>query len=109
MFFFYFLGSTPTSSQFDITLMISLFRHLSTITPLSGDFDTLPPPSDETLGADLARIKYYRNNIAHCLEDNRKMSDLEFQFGNQFARLFIFLLHIVVFFLIVRMESIMSM
>ena len=76
--FFCFLGSTPTSSQFDITLMISLFRHLSAITPLSGDFDTLPPPSDETVGADLARIKYYRNNIAHCLEDKRKMSDFEF-------------------------------
>ena len=58
--------------------MICLFRHLSAITPLSGDYDTLPPPSDESLGADLARIKYYRNNIAHCLEDKRQMSDLEF-------------------------------
>ena len=58
--------------------MLTLFRHLSAIAPQSGDYDALPPPSDESLGADLARIKYYRNNIAHGLEEDRHMKDFEF-------------------------------
>ncbi|CAC5368888.1 unnamed protein product [Mytilus coruscus] len=38
--------------------------------------DTLPVPIDKSPGADISRIKYYRNELAHC---NGKISDIEFE------------------------------
>lgn len=67
----FFIG-TPVSSTFDITLMICLIRNLTSV-QIS---DTLPLPVDTTLGADLSRIKYYRNQIAHC--DDGILDDLPF-------------------------------
>lgn len=62
----------PDSKTFDVTLMICLIRSLKSQTvahPATG-FDHLPSAGDITLGADLARIKYYRNYLAH-LNDNK--------------------------------------
>ncbi|XP_076116130.1 uncharacterized protein LOC143083729 [Mytilus galloprovincialis] len=73
------IGSTDTSSaHFDVTLMVCLLRNI----PLSGIFppvtgwDHLPYPHDKSPGAYLARIKYYRNEIAHSTEHN--MNTLDF-------------------------------
>lgn len=49
------------STTFDLTLMICLIRNL---TPISVG-DLLPVTSDTSEGADLCRIKHYRNMIAH--------------------------------------------
>ncbi|CAG2194950.1 unnamed protein product [Mytilus edulis] len=56
----------PASKTFDITLMITLLRNL---TPYGG-FDCLPAAAVISKGADLARLKYYRNYLAH-LEDGK--------------------------------------
>ncbi|CAG2217418.1 unnamed protein product [Mytilus edulis] len=55
----------PDSKTFDITLMITLLRNLATISPPACEFDDLPSATETMLGADLTRIKYYRNYMAH--------------------------------------------
>lgn len=60
---------TALSTNFDMTLMICLIRHLTPI-PIS---DGLPFPTDISEGADLSRLKYYRNQVAHC--DDGVLSD----------------------------------
>lgn len=54
----------PDSKEFDVTLMITL---LTNLTPLI-HYDMLPLITDITPSADLGRIKYYRNHIAHNKE-----------------------------------------
>ncbi|XP_052079021.1 uncharacterized protein LOC127717166 [Mytilus californianus] len=59
-------GSTSvTSCNFDLTLMICLLRNISGIAAPVRGFDVLPSSSDISPGADLARIKHYRNLSAH--------------------------------------------
>ncbi|XP_063418130.1 uncharacterized protein LOC134700907 [Mytilus trossulus] len=53
------------SKTFDVTLMICLIRNLTSINPPINGFDALPPPGEKTPASDLARIKCYRNKLAH--------------------------------------------
>ncbi|XP_076082214.1 uncharacterized protein LOC143052933 [Mytilus galloprovincialis] len=55
----------PDSKTFDVTLMICLIRNLTSINQPVNGFDSLPLPGETTPGSDLARIKYYRNKLAH--------------------------------------------
>ncbi|CAG2203685.1 unnamed protein product [Mytilus edulis] len=66
----------PDSNNFDVTLMILLLRHLTSLTPPRGGYDSLPSSSETTPAADLARIKYYRNVLAHL--DDGKIDSTEF-------------------------------
>ncbi|OPL33008.1 hypothetical protein AM593_01677, partial [Mytilus galloprovincialis] len=66
----------PDSKNFDITLMITLLRDLTSVTPPAGGFDRLPKSTETTLGADLARIKFYRNRLAHL--DDAKIDQVSF-------------------------------
>ncbi|XP_076078825.1 E3 ubiquitin-protein ligase DZIP3-like [Mytilus galloprovincialis] len=53
------------SNTFDVTLMIALLRNLTTLTsPIQG-YDKLPGAVETTPASDLARIKHYRNSLAH--------------------------------------------
>ncbi|CAC5391197.1 unnamed protein product [Mytilus coruscus] len=58
----------PDSKTFDVTLMITLLRNLTNLTPPHGGYDRLPSPNETTPTSDLARIKYYRNILAHLDE-----------------------------------------
>ncbi|CAG2205865.1 unnamed protein product [Mytilus edulis] len=58
-------GRVPDSKTFDVTLMICLIRNLTSINPAINGFDSLPLPGETTPGSDLARIKCYRNKLAH--------------------------------------------
>ncbi|CAG2251631.1 unnamed protein product [Mytilus edulis] len=58
------------SKTFDITLMIALLRNIAKINPPHSGFDILPSAMETTPAADLARIKYYRNYMAH-LDDGK--------------------------------------
>ncbi|CAC5379507.1 unnamed protein product [Mytilus coruscus] len=51
----------PDSNMFDVTLMITLLTNLTKL----NSYEKFPIATDTTPSADLARIKYYRNNIAH--------------------------------------------
>ncbi|XP_071148629.1 uncharacterized protein [Mytilus edulis] len=63
----------PKSDTFDVTLIITLLRNLAELTyPVKG-YDHLPGSTETSPASDLARIKYYRNYIAHmeiCKIDN---------------------------------------
>lgn len=95
-------AGVPDSKTFDVTLMITLLRHLTSMTPPAGGYDCLPQIVEVTQGADLARIKYYRNCLAH-LDDgkidtsffNTAWTDItDVCFSNQFSRKSIFTLSI---------------
>ncbi|VDI01654.1 Hypothetical predicted protein [Mytilus galloprovincialis] len=58
------INGEPDTETFDLTLMICLLRNLTSIrSPING-YDSLPLPGETTPGSDLARIKYYRNQLA---------------------------------------------
>ncbi|CAG2207145.1 unnamed protein product [Mytilus edulis] len=59
------LTDVPNSDTFDITLIITLLRNLADLIPPHGGYDRLPSAIETTPGSDLARIKYYRNYLAH--------------------------------------------
>ncbi|OPL33844.1 hypothetical protein AM593_01559, partial [Mytilus galloprovincialis] len=68
----------PTSSMdFDLTMMICLLRNIGGLaTPING-WDRLPPPNEILPGADLATLKWYRNQLAHTT-DSSIMDNNEF-------------------------------
>ena len=55
-------GGTPNSINFDITLLFLLLTNICGLSPpTSGSWHKMPPASDTSFEANLARIKYYRN------------------------------------------------
>ncbi|XP_071178516.1 uncharacterized protein [Mytilus edulis] len=69
-------NGVPVSTTFDVTLMICLIRNLTSVTQPINGFDSLPLPRETTPGPDLARIKWYRNILAH--HDSNKMATGDF-------------------------------
>ncbi|CAC5362275.1 unnamed protein product [Mytilus coruscus] len=60
------VGTKPSSSKdFDLTLMICLMRNLGGLSTPSNGWDQLPLPNETIPGADLATLKWYRNQLAH--------------------------------------------
>ena len=56
--------SSVTSEDFDITLLMVLLRNICGLTaPVTG-WDSLPPASDTSFEANIARVKYYRNSVS---------------------------------------------
>ncbi|XP_071181341.1 uncharacterized protein [Mytilus edulis] len=68
--------SIPVSTNFDVTLMFRLIRNLTSINPPINGFDSLPLPRETTPGADLARIRFYRNLLVH--HDSNTMANDDF-------------------------------
>ena len=56
-------GVPPDSSTFDITLLFALLRNICGIHPPASGWDSLPPQTDHSLEANLARIKWFRNEL----------------------------------------------
>ena len=55
-------GGTPNSINFDITLLFLLLTNICGLSPPpSGSWHKMPPASDTSREANLARMKYYRN------------------------------------------------
>ncbi|XP_068686913.1 uncharacterized protein [Montipora foliosa] len=59
------IPSAVSSASFDITLLMVLLRNICGLSaPAStGSWDVLPLASDNSIVANVARIKYYRNNV----------------------------------------------
>ena len=57
------LGTYGKSTDFDISLLCKLLREICSLTPPATGWDILPNSTDHSLEADLARIKFYRNEI----------------------------------------------
>ena len=56
-------GLCGKSTDFDITLTFRLLRTICNLTPPFTGWDGLPNSTDHNLEADLARVKYYRNEV----------------------------------------------
>ena len=57
-------GGTPNSKNFDITLLFLLLTNICGLSPPpSGSWHKMPPASDTSFEANLARMKYYRNVV----------------------------------------------
>ena len=57
------LGAPPDSHTFDLTLLFLLLTNICGITPPSSGWHTKPLPSDISLEANLARVKFFRNEL----------------------------------------------
>ena len=70
-------GRYGKSTEFDITLLFKLFRNICSLTPPVTGWDMIPNRTDLSLEADLARVKFYRNEVyGHSI--NMEISDAEF-------------------------------
>ena len=56
-------GSTADSNNFDITLLFLLLTEICGLSPPPSGWHKKPPLSDTTLEANLARIKFFRNEL----------------------------------------------
>lgn len=56
--------------------MITLLRNLTNISQPDREFDCLPDGNDTSPGADLTRIKFYRNQLSHL--DDAKVETFYF-------------------------------
>ena len=56
-------GATPDSKTFDITLLFLLLTNICGLTSPPSGWHTKPPTSDTSREANLARIKYFRNEL----------------------------------------------
>ena len=65
------VASTVSSANFDVTLLMVLLRNICGLSPpvSTGNWDELPPDSDNSTEANIVRIKCYRNEVyAHASE-----------------------------------------
>ena len=56
-------GATPDSNTFDITLLFLLLTNICKLAPPPCGWHTKPLPSDTSVEANLARIKFFRNKL----------------------------------------------
>ena len=56
-------GAPPDSQTFDIILLFLLLTNICGLSPPHSGWHNKPPPSDNSLEANLARIKFYRNEL----------------------------------------------
>ena len=71
-------GVYGKSTDFDVTLLFRLLRAICGLTPPATGWDVLPPNSDYSLTAELARIKYYRNSVYGHVNQSMEITDDEF-------------------------------
>ena len=57
------IPGSVSSRDFDITLLMVLFRNICGLVEPATGWDSLPTVIDTTLEADVARIKFYRNTV----------------------------------------------
>ena len=59
------IPSSVSSANFDISLLILLLKNICGLSPpaSTGSWDVLPPTSDVSIEANIARLKFYRNNV----------------------------------------------
>lgn len=56
-------ASSVSSANFDITLLVLLLRNICSLSPPTTGWDSLPLVADTSIEANIARVKYYRNNV----------------------------------------------
>ena len=69
---------SPDSQNFDVTLFTILFRNICGMSAPAAGWDALPPDSDTSIAADVARIKFYRNKV-YGHRTSTEINDSEFE------------------------------
>ena len=76
--FLYPASGLPDSQNFDVSLLTILLRNICGLRSPATGWDHLPPSSDRSDAANIARIKYYRNKVyAHITKT--EISDKDFE------------------------------
>ena len=60
------IPSSVSSRNFDITLLTVLLRNICGLGPPATGWNSLPPVTDTTIEADIARLTFYRNEVGHA-------------------------------------------
>lgn len=68
--------ASVSSRDFDITLLMVLLRNICGLAPPLAGWDALPADTEISREADVARIRYFRNIIAHA--DQASIDDATF-------------------------------
>jgi WD40 repeat protein len=68
----------PDSQNFDVTLLTVLLRNICGLTRPASGWDALPPDSDTSVAANIAKIKFYRNQV-HAHITTTEIADNEFE------------------------------
>ena len=71
-------GVYGKSADFDVTLLFRLLKTVCNLTPPITGWDVLPAPTDRSLAAELARVKYYRNTVYGHVKQDMEVTDDEF-------------------------------
>ena len=71
-------SGSPDSQNFDVTLFTILFRNICGMSAPAAGWDALPPDSDTSIAADIARIKFYRNKV-YAHRTSTEIDDTEFE------------------------------
>ena len=57
------IRTSVSSKNFHITLLTVLLRNICSLSPPATGWDALPPATDMSTEADIARVKYFRNTV----------------------------------------------
>jgi hypothetical protein len=68
----------PDSQNFDVNLLTVLLRNICGLARPASGWDALPPDSDTSVAANIARIKFYRNQV-HAHITTTEIADNEFE------------------------------
>ena len=71
-------GRYGKSSDFDITLLSCLLRQICGLTSPPSGWHELPDTADQTVSADLVRVKFYRNSVYGHVRGAMEISDDQF-------------------------------
>ncbi|XP_078345173.1 uncharacterized protein LOC144630677 [Oculina patagonica] len=71
-------GVYGKSEEFDVTLLFRLLSTICNLIPPATGWHDLPPITDHSLEANLARIKCYRNSVYGHVRQNMEITDDEF-------------------------------
>ena len=79
-------GNPPDSKTFDVTLLTILLRNISGFPPPATGWNTMPPDTDNSIQANITRIKLFRNQVyAHVTStqvDKSTFDDLWLKISN---------------------------
>lgn len=65
------VADSVNSANFDTTLLVVLLRNICpTLAPPVNGWNKRPPDSDDSEAADILRVKFFRNKVAHCPSDS---------------------------------------
>lgn len=73
------IPASVSSANFDVTLLMVLLRNICRLSPPATGWDNLPPPTDTSHEADIARVKFFRN-VVYGHAEQASVNDASFSY-----------------------------